>query len=177
MLDSILFYNAENKKQKFKDLYCEIEITGTLCQMYDEIRENERLKLRYFDGNLNVRHSKDKYYDHETGKIYTKYLFLKSNRISQMEIGSASPALKKDLPAYKEYFKQNFKNSFLLTSLNMSPQSIAFYQKELYKHNNEVDVVGIILKATPHKTFGCLSNGHLFQIMVIIFCFCEKPAD
>jgi len=166
VLDSILFYNAENKKQKFKDIYCEIEITGNLCAMYDEIKENERLKLRYFDGNLNSRHSKEKYYDHETGKTYSKYLFLKSSRISQMETAAVSPALKRDLPAYKEYFKQNFKNSFLLTSLNMSPQSVTFIQKELFKYNNEVDIVGIILKPTPHKTYGCLSNGNIFQIMI-----------
>lgn len=139
--------------------------------MYDEIRENDRIRLRYFDGNFNPRHHKEfKYYDHETGKIYTKYLFLKSNRISQIETSSASSFLKQNLAPYKEFFKQNFKSSLLLTSLNLNPQYIAaLNQKDLRRINNEVDVVGIILKPTAHKIDGCLSNGDFFQIMVRLF--------
>jgi len=170
-------YYTQNR-QKFKEIYCEIEISGKLVNIYDQLKENERVRFYFLKGT--TRYGNDfKYYDHETQKTSSQYLYLQTTNSTIFQLASTVGALKSETAAFKEFVKENFKNTFLLTSVNMkSPETVNYYKNSIRRLKNEIDIIGIVLDPSPHKVYGCLSNGHIFQIMVYFllqfFIYCSR---
>jgi len=164
VVDSITFYSQN--RQKFKDIYCEIEISGKNIKLYDQLKENERVRFYFLKGM--PKYTNDfKLYDHETQKLSIQYLYLQMTNQSLFQIVPNTGAFKTEAVAFKEFVKENYKNSFLISSVNFkNPEVISCYKKDIQKYRNEIDVMGIVIDPSPHKVYGCLSNGHIFQIRV-----------
>ena len=162
--DSIVYYLQDSPK-KFHNILCEIEVSGNI-ELFDQVKEHER--IRFYNLKGTPKHEKNfKYYDHETGKIYTQYLYLQFQRHSKYEIVSELKGLKKDMVAFKEFTKERFK-PFYLPNPNspLSPELVNFYEKNIRLYKNEIDIVGILIDSTPNRIYGCLSDGNYFKIAV-----------
>ncbi len=167
VIDSIVYYN-QNGRQSLKNVFCEIEISGHLCSIYGQLKEYERVRFYNLKGHL--KHGNNfSFYDHETQKTYNQYLYLQTSRASMLNLCSMTGALKAEAGSFKEYVKEHYKNNLLLSSIDFKkPETAGFYRNEIKKMMNEIDVFGINLEYNPQKICGCLSNGHLFQILVRI---------
>lgn len=139
--------------------------------MYGQIKENERIRFYNLKSVSNPERNQP-YYDNEKKKHFNHCLYLEFQRTSKFQTASAmGGTFKQDANKFREFAKENYKSYYFLTSLELIHTSnvFNFYQKDIRFSRNEIDMVGLILETTPSKIFGCIGNGHLFQIAVSFF--------
>lgn len=164
MVDAAIYYG--NKPERFNDTFCEIEFPQQHLYLYDEIRENERIKLYNLKGYCKYDKNNFSFYDHLTQKNLTHYLYLQIQKTSRCQIFSAIKSLKEEAVRVKEFAKVNLPSTTLLSSLSHdSDDSITEYNK-LVQVKNEIDILGVILEVDHQKALGVMSNGHLFKVTV-----------
>jgi hypothetical protein len=165
--DALVYYD-QNNYQKYTDILCEIEITNYVIEIYNELKENDR--VRFYNLKGYPKYGKNfKYYDHSTGRTITHYLYLQCLKNTTFQNLSSIKSLKEEVTKCKEYAKANLPSSYLLSSIDLEdPNLFSFYQKDLRLYNNEIDIVAVILESDHQKAYGYVSSGHLFKLLVHI---------
>ena len=166
--DSILFYGPR-KAETIKNIHFEIEISTHVHEIYNSIKEFER--IRFYNLKGYSRNEKSfQYFRHNDAKSINRYLNLQYAKTSTYKILSDVEPFKRSMPDYREFYKNLFSPQFLVTQINLNnPKALAFYQKDIKICKNEIDLLGIVLDSTANGTFGCLSTGNLFRILVDIY--------
>jgi hypothetical protein len=164
--DAIVYYDRENF-DKYTRVMCEIEISHSVIEVFNEIVEHGR--ARFFNLKGYVKYDRNfRFYDHSTGSITTHYLYLQFTKNSMCQSYSNLRNFREELADFREFSRERFARNFLLSSVDLEDKStFAIYQNDMKNYKNEIDVVGIILESDHQKMYGVLKNGHLFKLMVI----------
>ena len=143
--DAIVYYDQENV-EKYTDLYCEIEVNHLVNDLYNNIKENDR--VRFYNLKPSAKADKNfKQFDHLTGKAVAQYLYLQFGKNSVFQNLGSIKSMKEEATKSKEFAKNLFQPNLTLSNLNLTNSLESIYSKGIKSYINEIDVVGVILES------------------------------